>query len=293
MAISKATLTAIHKTGVMTQNLQVALRAEAKKYADRLSKALSDSADGNVFDLLEGPQINNWKGVGKLSKMVEGIEKELIAVMQFATELVADAQKVSQEIQAASAPQPVAAASKKAPAKGKASVAASKQESNPSKLLSVLTAKLNSDEFTILTQTEIAKAAGIPMGSITATIKRLATSGAIELNADGTGYKLASQAPSDKPKKSSKAKANVEMPAPVVASAPPAPAKKAAAKKATTKKPAATTIAADKLKPKAKKAVAEKAVAKKAVANEAAPAVAANAEPAATTDAPVAVETAS
>ncbi len=289
MAISKATLTAIHKTGVMTQNLQVALRAEAKKYADRLSKALSDSADGNVFDLLEGPQINNWKSVGKLSKMVEGIEKELMAVMQLATELVADVQKVSQEILAATAPQPVVEASKKAPAKGKAAVTESGKGSNPTKLLSVLTAKLNSTEFTILTQTEIAKAAGIPMGSITATIKRLAASGAIELNADGTGYKLASkpsQAPAAKPKKSSKAKENAEMPAPVVESAPPAPAKKAAAKKATTKKPAATTVAAD--KPKAKKAVA-----KKAITNEAAPAVAANAEPAATTDAPAAVETAS
>ena len=286
MAISKATLTAIHKTGVMTQNLQAALRAEAKKYADRLSKALSDSADGNVFDLLEGPQINNWKGVGKLSKMVEGIEKELLAVMQLATELVADVQKVSQEILAATAPQPVAAAPENAPAKGKAAVAASGKESNPTKLLSVLTAKLNSTEFTILTQTEIAKAAGIPMGSITGTIKRLVARGAIELNADGTGYKLASQAPADKPKKSSKAIAKAEMPAPVVASVPPAPAKKAAAKKATTKKPAATTVSAD--KPKAKKAVA-----KKAIANNAPPAASANPEPAALTDAQVSAETAS
>jgi hypothetical protein len=294
MAISKATLTAIHKTGVMTQNLQVALRAEAKKYADRLSKALSDSADGNVFDLLEGPHVNNWKGVGKLSKMVETIEKELMAVMQLATELVADVQKVSQEIQAATAPQPVTAASKKASAKGKAAVAPSRKGSNPTKLLSVLATKLTSDKFTILTQTELAKAAGIPMGSITATIKRVAASGAIEISADGTGYRLASQAiqaPTVKPKKLSKATASPETAAPVVASVAPAPvtptpAKKATARKATTKKPAATTGAAD--KPKAKKAVA-----KKAAANDAAPSVAANAEPAATADAPMAVETAS
>jgi len=267
------------------------LRAEAKKYADRLSKALSDSADGNVFDLLEGPQINNWKGVGKLSKMVEGIEKELMAVMQLATELVADVQKVSQEILAASAPQPVVAAPKKVPTKSKTAVVPSSKESNPSKLLSVLTAKLSSDEFTILTQTEMAKAAGIPMGSITAIIKRLAASGAIELNADGTGYKLASkpsQAPAATPKKSSKAKAQVETSAPVVASAPPAPAKKAAAKKATTKKPAATAVAADKPKAKVKKAVA-----KKVIATEGAPIVASKPEPVATADAPVAVETAS
>ncbi|MBP9904525.1 MAG: hypothetical protein KBF66_03135 [Rhodoferax sp.] len=299
MAISKATLTAIHKTGVVTQNLQTALRTEAKKYADRLSKALADSADGQVFELLDGPLVNHWKGVGRLSKMVESIEKELMAVMQLATELVADVQKVSEEILAASVPKPVAAAPKKMPASGKANVAASKKESNPTKLLSVLTAKLSSDAFTILTQTELAKAAGIPMGSIAATIKRVAASGAVEINADGTGYKLASkaiQAPAAKPKKLSKATASPQTPTPVVASVAPAPvtptpvtptpAKKAAAKKATTKKPAAKTVAAD--KPKAKKAVA-----KKAAANDAAPAVAVNAEPPATTDAPAAVETAS
>jgi len=38
----------------------VALRSEAKKYADRLSKALSDCADGHVFELLDGPHVNNW-----------------------------------------------------------------------------------------------------------------------------------------------------------------------------------------------------------------------------------------
>ncbi len=274
MVISKATLTAIHKTGVMAQNLQVALRSEAKKYADRLSKALSDSADGHVFELLDGPHVNNWKGVGRLSKMVETIEKELMAVMQLATELVADVQKVSEEILAASAPKPVAVAPKKVPAKGKTAVAASNKESNPTKLLSFFTAKLNSDEFTIMTQTEIAKAAGIPMGSITATIKRVAASRAIELNADGTGYKLASkpiQAPAAKPKKLGKATANPVTSAPVVASATPTPAKRAVARKVTTKK----------------------AAAKKAIANDAASAIAANPEPAEMTDAPVAVETAS
>ena len=189
MAISKATLAAIQKTSTFAHNLKSALQAETKKYSDRLSKALSTNANGNAFELLDGPEITNWKSVGKLAKMVDAIEAELSSAFKFASDLVNGTPQV-----AAKGPQVTAAQAKAAPAKKAAPTAGVKVSvgrggANAEKLLAQLSSTLSSDEFTVLKPTALAKTTSIPLGSMTATLKKLTETGDLVLGKNG-GYKL-------------------------------------------------------------------------------------------------------
>ena len=199
MAISKATLAAIQKTGTFAHNLKLALQAETKKYSDRLSKALSTNANGNAFELLEGPEIANWKSVGKLAKMIDAIEAELGSAFKFASDLVTGAPdlvsvSVTAAVTVVKAPQDAAAQVKAVPVKNaspkaQANATAGRGSANSEKLLAQLASTLNGDEFTVLKQTELAKQTGIPLGSMTAALKRLTEASDIVLGKNG-GYKL-------------------------------------------------------------------------------------------------------
>ncbi len=81
----------------------------------------------------------------------------------------------------------------------KASVAgapakASTPGGNPAKLLAYLQGTLNTNEFSPISQTAIAKATGIALGSMTAAIKKLVESGQIIAGPTGS-YKLADSGP--------------------------------------------------------------------------------------------------
>jgi len=65
---------------------------------------------------------------------------------------------------------------------------------NPAKLLAYLEGSLNTNEFSGINQTAVAKATGIALGSMTAAIKKLAQSGRIIAGPTG-GYKLADAQP--------------------------------------------------------------------------------------------------
>lgn len=238
MAISKTTLTAIQKTGAAVHNLKLSLRTEVKKYSDRLSKALSSNVDGNVFALLEGPEISTWKSVGQLSKMVEAIEADLVTAYKYATDLVSGPKQTVAKTPKSSKTKAKTATPNKAAPKAKAKTTARQGVSNPEKLLAQLNSVLSSDSFTALNQTELTKATGIPTGSISAAIKKLTDAGDIVKGQDG-GYKLAKKAAVSAPKSASAAKT------PSAKIAKKAIAKKPAAKKAPKKTPvkkAATVI---------------------------------------------------
>ena len=251
MAISKSTLTAVQKTGAAAHNLKLMLRAEAKKYSDRLSKALTSSIDHTVFDLLEGPEVEHWKGVGKLSKMIEAVEADLVAAFKYASDLVSGAHQTSAKgRKAAKGAKVKTATAKKAAPKARAS--ANRGPSNPEKLLAQLNKVLSADTFAVLKQTELSKATGIPMGSISAAIKKLTDTGDIVQGKDG-GFKLGKKAAAPVVDSTVVAKTAVAKALKKVAVKKEAPAKKAA------KKPAAKKVAVE--APKVAAALTEPVVA--------------------------------
>lgn len=299
MAISKTTLAAIQKTGSFATNLKLALQAETKKYADRLSKALSTNANGNALELLDGVEITNWKSVAKLTKMVDAIEAELNSAIKFATALVTGTPPAA-AVTVEKAPQVAVAKVKVAPAKKAAPKSQSKapvgRGANAEKLLAELTSMLSSGEFTVLKQTELAKSTGIPLGSMTAALKKLTEAGDLVLGKN-SGYKLGKKKATSAAKAAvaavmpakTEAKSATKSPAPEAtvavtpeATTPKATAKKKAEKaapvakkvatKATTPKTAAVVNAPKLVKPVVTttkpmaKAAAKKAPAKKAAA---------------------------
>ncbi len=61
---------------------------------------------------------------------------------------------------------------------------------NPAKLLKHLETLLNAQDFTVISQSDAGRQTGIPIGSMTAALKRLMELGRITVGANG-GYKLA------------------------------------------------------------------------------------------------------
>ncbi len=265
MAISKATLAAIQKTGASAHSLKLALQAETKKYSDRLSKALSANTNGDAFELLDGPEVANWKSVGKLAKMIDAIEAELASIFKFAADLV-----TGSEPSAATSPK-VATAKVKAPTSPKAKTKAKTKapsgrgSANAETLLTKLAATLSSDSFVALKQTELAKSTGIPLGSMAAALKKLTQTGDLVLGKDG-GYKLG--------KKKAVPSAKAAVAVTTEATAPKAAAKKKTEQAAPVAKKAATKAAAVVSQSKQKKPVVTtaktgvKSAVKKAPANK-------------------------
>ncbi|MBP8286377.1 MAG: hypothetical protein KAX57_06005, partial [Rhodoferax sp.] len=69
--------------------------------------------------------------------------------------------------------------------------------SNPDKLFKHLETILNVNDFVEVTQSEVAKAAGIPTGSMTAAFKKLTDAGRIVAGEKGNAFKL--PAPASQP----------------------------------------------------------------------------------------------
>lgn len=269
MALSKSTLAAIQKTGTVAHNLKLALKSETKKYSDRLSKALSSKTDSKVLELLEGADIAQWKGVGKLSQMIDAIEADLVSAFKFASELMTGESKMAKKALKAKKAKANAPAAKKASTKTRAKSAGQDGLSNADKLLAQLKSVLSTDAYAPLKQTQLAKAAGIPLGSISAAIKKLVANGDIVQGKDG-GFKLSKK---------------VGVPA-TDAAPQTAPASVKAPKKVAAKKTVAKT-AMTKAEPVAKVAAKKRAV-KKAAATAVAQVTAEQAAPAAVVETPAA-----
>lgn len=216
MTLSISTLAAIQKVGAAAFSADTKLKAAARDYAERVSAAITENPDKKGNDSL----IENWKIVARLSQTLEGIEEELKKVYQVASQLVADDQPSQRDVPVPAAPArstgksgddtpaPLRVKAKKKAVLPKVKVGkvkASKSKvgdgaarplangSNPAKLLARLEGLLNANEFTGISQTLVAKETGIPLGSMTAAIKKLVETGWLVIGPNGSLKLVAAQ----------------------------------------------------------------------------------------------------
>lgn len=225
MSLSSATLSAIQKAGAAVFAADAQLKNATREYADRIKAAL----ESNPLSLENDALFENWKTVARLSRTIAGIEEEITKVFHAASELSADKQpifvhsptlarpkravnksadqqaerpqardsvkakklaaKPASGAQAALSTKPVKTAKRASQAGGMPAISG-----NAAKLLNYLERVLNTQDFSGLSQTTAAKEIGIPLGSMTAALKKLMESGRLVAGPAGS-YKLITPQP--------------------------------------------------------------------------------------------------
>ena len=196
MSLSSATLSAIQQAGAAVFTADIALKNAVKEYAERVHAALAD----NPYNLGNDTLFENWKVVARLAQTMGGIEAELTKVFQVAADLCADDQPsvvlvpalaapaagAVADIQNDMAPTDVVAKTRK-PSSRRQRPAGTRQEpsGNAAKLLAHLEQVLNASEFTAVHQSATAQAIAIPIGSMTAAIKKLIELGRVTAGPGG------------------------------------------------------------------------------------------------------------
>jgi len=203
MSLSSTALSAIQHAGAAVFAADAELKNASKEYAERVNAAMVS----NPFGLGNDALFENWKLVARLSQTMAGIEQELQKVYQLASDLTADDAPVTGAIAALAAPARAVEARatggndltptdvrvkrrSKAAKPAQAPAAGAALSSNPAKLLQHLQQVLNADTFARISQTGSAQATGIPLGSMTAAIKKLVELGRIVAGPAGS-FKLA------------------------------------------------------------------------------------------------------
>lgn len=219
MSLSSSTLSAIQKAGAAAFTADVKLKNAVKEYAQRVNAAMVE----NPYQLGNDALFENWKVVARLSQTMAGIEEELKKIHLVASQLSADDQPTVLQIPALAVPTSFveqspasqndvtptdaivkpkkktlprknrAPKAKASPSPVKVAGAAGNRlelSGNPAKLLRYLEGALNANEFTVIHQTATAQATGIPLGSMTAAVKKLVESGQIITGPTGS-FKLA------------------------------------------------------------------------------------------------------
>lgn len=206
MSLNKELLAALQKAGAAVFDADAQLKLAVKSYGERVQAAVG----ANPFHLGNDTLFENWKMVARLSKTVAAMEEDLKNVHQMASALSDVEPSLPELVTALSAPAPDAAAEMASPPaqdsslaatdvkiKRKKKVAAAKPgpalasplPSNADKLLMHLKYVLKTKGFAPVNQTAVAKATGIPLGSMTAALKRLVASGRLQAN-DAGQFKL-------------------------------------------------------------------------------------------------------
>lgn len=214
MSLNKEMLATIQKAGGAVFDANVQLKLAVKAYGERVHAGVGS----NPYHLGNDALFENWKLVARLSQTMAGLEEALRRVYQVAIELNDDEPSAFTTIHAlpapdASAPSAVmdrvdkketlaatdikvrkpktTTASRSAPTLPKGSPAeATTLPRNAVILLKHLSAVLTTTGFADLSQTKVAQATGIPLGSMTAAIKRLVADGHVVAGPNGQ-YKLA------------------------------------------------------------------------------------------------------
>ncbi len=206
MSLNKEVLAALQKAGAAVFDADAQLKLSVKNYGERVQAAVA----ANPFHLGNDTLFENWKLVARLSKTVAAMEEDLKNVYQMADALSDVEPALPELMPALSAPAPqtpaetvsalaadsrLAATDVKIKKKKKTTtakagpLAAMPLPGNSDRLLKHLRYVLKTQSFAPLKQTAIAKATGIPLGSMTALLKRLVAAG--HLQADGSGmFKL-------------------------------------------------------------------------------------------------------
>lgn len=186
MSLSSETLSAIQKAGATVYEADLELKNAVKKYAQRVHEAMVS----NPYHLGNDTMFENWKVVARLSQTIAGIEEELKKVYYVAADLTADDQPLVIEVAALAAPTSpvdeaevdqndmsptdvVAKIKKKTAKLAQASQKPQALNGNSYKLLQHFERVLSAKEFVVISQTAAAQETGIPLGSMTAAIKKL------------------------------------------------------------------------------------------------------------------------
>jgi hypothetical protein len=225
MSLSSSTLSVIQKAGAAAFAADVNLKNAVKEYADRLNAAMQANPDGLENNLL----FENWKIVSRLSQSVSGIEVELKKLFLVASAIGIDDQPTSSHLMTSavsnSTGKKVArsqnlalnarlnvkeevATKSEVQVKSKAKISRKTKAivqplnvagpadrplvlgANPTKVLRHLESILNTNDFTVISQTEVSKVTGIPLGSMTAATKKLLELGLLIAGPSGS-FKLA------------------------------------------------------------------------------------------------------
>lgn len=225
MTLSISTLAAIQKVGAAAFHADAKLKSAARDYAERVSAAVTENPDKQGNDaLIESWRTvarlsQTLEGIEEELKKVYQIASQLssedqtgvrdVPALVKPTRSAGKAKKKAKRTvtpaavalqslasQADLSPTDVLAKPKKKAAlpkakagQRKAAAAASKTlapDSNPAKLLRNLEHVLNASEFTSIIQTGVAKETGIPLGSMTAAIKKLVETGWIVTGPNGS-----------------------------------------------------------------------------------------------------------
>ncbi len=202
MSLNKELLATIQKAGAAVFEVDAQLKLAAKNYGERVQAAVGS----NPFHLGNDTLFENWKMVARLSKTVAAMEEDLKNVYQMAGALSDVEPSVPELMPALSAPTPEVSAKAATPfvadsslaatdvrIKRKKKIAAAKPRpvqatplpANAARLLKHLRYVLKTKGFAAINQTAVAKATGIPMGSMTAALKRLVVAGHVQANDDG------------------------------------------------------------------------------------------------------------
>ena len=207
MPIPKSTLADIQTAGAAVHQADASLKSVVQAYADQVRLAMSS----NPFDLQADSLFEEWKTVARLSQTLEQIETELRKVHQAAQQLgesepssakprgrlapptpqptlaIVNRSPVIESIEAtdvvAKKPKKVKAAQK--PAQARKVVTKSALSPNTQKLWTHLNPLLNAKKFTEIKRSQVGVAAGLPLGSVTASFNKLIDNAYLEENASG------------------------------------------------------------------------------------------------------------
>lgn len=207
MPIPKSTLADIQTAGAAVHQADASLKSVVQAYADQVRLAMSS----NPFDLQADSLFEEWKTVARLSQTLEQIETELRKVHQAAQQLgesglgsskprgrlapptaqpalaIASSSPVIEAIEAtdvvAKKPKKVKAAQK--PAQARKVATKSALSPNTQKLWTHLKPLLNAKKFTEIKRSQVGVAAGLPLGSVTASFNKLIENAYLEENASG------------------------------------------------------------------------------------------------------------
>jgi hypothetical protein len=204
MSLNKELLASLQKAGAAVFEADAQLKLAVLSYGERVQTAVGS----NPFHLGNDTLFENWKMVARLSQTLAAMEADLKNVYQMAGALSDVEPSLPELMPALSAPEPQAPAATASPLaaasrlaapdvkikrKKRASVAkpapASPLPSNADKLLKHLRYVLKTKSFAPVNQTAVAKATGIPLGSMTAALKRLVVAGRLLAN-DAGQFKL-------------------------------------------------------------------------------------------------------
>ena len=200
MSLNKELLATLQKAGAAMFDADAQLRLAVKRYGERVQGAVA----ANPFHLGNDTLFENWKMVARLSQTVAAMEEDLRNVYQMAGALSDVEPSLPDIMPALAAPEaPARSASplvsvsslaatdvrikrkKRSPVAKPGPAPATPLPRNAARLLRHLRYVLKTTDFAAVKQTAVAKATGIPMGSMTAALKRLVAAGHVQTNASG------------------------------------------------------------------------------------------------------------